>query len=200
MTHCPIETTMRLAAAHDSEPIRAIYAPYVRDTAITFECEVPSASAFSERVERIRAAYPYIVAERNGSVIGYAYAHECGERGAYQWNAELSVYLDQTATGGGIGMMLCETLIELLELQGVRNVFSLITVPNEPSVKLHERLGFAPCGVQVQTGYKLGSWHDVAWYQKQIGSKDCPRPIAPFSEVDPSLVADVLTRMSARAR
>lgn len=193
MAHAPQGTTLRNARIDDAMEILAIYAPYVEKTAITFETEVPSPEAFRQRTADIIGSYPYLVAEENGAIVGYAYAHRIGERAAYAWNAELSVYLDPTRRGNGLGRMLCTALIDLLAMQGIRNVFSLVTVPNETSVGLHEALGFVLMGTQRQAGFKCGAWHDVAWFQKQIGTfSGMPDPVAPTVELDRAAVARVL--------
>ena len=185
--------TLRLGRESDTAAILGIYAPYIENTPITFETDVPALESFEARLRGYQEAYPLIVAERNGVLAGYAYAHRCGERAAYAWNAELSVYLNPRFQGAGIGRALCKTLIELLTEQGIRNVFSLITVPNAASIGLHESMGFTYMGTQKQAGYKCGAWHDVAWYQKQIGSfSGSPEPIVPTSELDKQLVENIL--------
>lgn len=185
--------TLRTARIDDAADILAIYAPYVAETTITFETEVPTLASFEQRIAGIRGSYPYLVAEADGAIAGYAYAHRIGERAAYAWNAELSVYLDPARKGAGLGRMLCTAVLDLLEAQGVRNVFSLITIPNEASIGLHEALGFDPMGVQRQAGFKCGAWHDVAWFQKQIGTfAEKPEPLIPFGELDRATVERTL--------
>ena len=150
--------TVRLATEADAAGILAVYAPYIRDTAITFETETPSLDAFRCRMASIIGDYPYLVVEEDGSIVGFAYAHRLGERAAYAWNAELSIYFAPDYTSRGWGSVLFWALIDLLALQGVRNAYSLITVPNEASLALHEKLGFALMGIQKEAGYKLGAW------------------------------------------
>ena len=140
--------TVRLATEADAAGILAVYAPYIRDTAITFETETPSLDAFRCRMASIIGDYPYLVVEEDGSIVGFAYAHWLGERAAYAWNAELSIYFAPDYTSRGWGSVLFWALIDLLALQGVRNAYSLITVPNEASLALHEKLGFALMGIQ----------------------------------------------------
>lgn len=161
--------TVRLATEADAAGILAVYAPYIRDTAVTFETETPSLDAFRCRMASIIGDYPYLVVEEDGSIVGFAYAHRLGERAAYAWNAELSIYFAPGCTSRGWGSVLFWALIDLLALQGVRNAYSLITVPNEASLALHEKLGFTLMGVQKEAGYKLGAWHDVAWLRMAIG-------------------------------
>ena len=126
---------IRRAKAEDGAALCAIYAPYIMDTTITFEYEVPTDAAFSDRIRETAAQFPYLVCERDGEIIGYAYAHRIRERAAYDWDAELSVYLKQGTHGRGIGTVLLACLIELLEMQGLRHLYSCVTMPNEKSVR-----------------------------------------------------------------
>lgn len=195
MAHAPQGITLRSARVDDAPTILALYAPYVKDTAITFETEAPSLEAFRQRMAAVMEHYPYLVAEDDGTVVGYAYAHRIGERAAYAWNAELSVYLDPARKGNGLGRMLCTAMLDLLTEQGIRNVFSLITVPNEASIGLHEALGFTLMGIQQQAGFKCGAWHDVAWFQKRIGAfSGTPDSVTPLADLDRAVVARVLER------
>lgn len=172
--------TVRLATEADAAGILAVYAPYIRDTAVTFETETPSLDAFRCRMASIIGDYPYLVVEEDGSIVGFAYAHRLGECAAYAWNAELSIYFAPGCTSRGWGSVLFWALIDLLALQGVRNAYSLITVPNEASLALHEKLGFALMGIQKEAGYKLGAWHDVAWLRMAIGDfSAAPEPRVP---------------------
>lgn len=194
---------LRDAAIEDAEEILAIYAPYVTDTPITFETDVPDLEAFSTRMGGIIGTYPFLVAERGGAIVGYAYAHRIGERAAYAWNAELSVYLDSSCRGKGLGRILCTSILDLLSEQGVRNVFSLITMPNEASVGLHEALGFTLMGTQRNAGFKCGAWHDVAWFQKQIGTfSGKPAPLRPYADLGEASAAEIISRavLSAASR
>ena len=192
---------IRLAAPDDAAAILAVYAPYIRETPITFETEVPRIEDFRERIRDISALYPYLVLEEDGALWGFAYAHRSGERAAYDWDAELSVYLDGACTGRGWGRALAGAVLELLAMQGVRNVFSLIALPNEASVGLHESLGFRHMGTQRRAGYKLGAWHDVEWMQKEIGDfEGRPAPLTPVRELDPQAVAAVLAAAERSCR
>lgn len=192
-------TCMRLAAPADAAAILDIYAPFIRETAITFELEVPPPADFGARVERIATKYPYIVAESDGSVMGFAYASEQHERAAYQWNAALSVYVAPSAAGRGLGQALYGALIELLQLQGYRTFYGLITLPNEASMRLHAKMGFTQLCTLRNTGYKFGRWHDVAWVEKAIGPYDAsvsaPKRI---TEIAPEETRRVLEKYSAK--
>ena len=123
---------IRLATSADSDAILGIYAPYI-DTSITFEEEAPTREAFQVRTDGVLAAHPYLVAELDGKVVGYAYAHELRERGAYRWNSELSVYLAPAAQGHGLGAVLYRALIELCAAQGIKAVYGIVTSPNDPT-------------------------------------------------------------------
>ena len=175
--------TIRRATEADAEALRSIYAPYVADTTITFEYEVPSVSEFAGRIRAFGAEYPYLVCESDGEAIGYAYADRVRERAAYDWDVEPSVYLRQGTHGRGIGTVLLACLVELLEMQGIRHLYSCVTMPNEKSVRMQKKLGFEDAGRWQDSGWKFGAWHDVAWFQKHIGAGE-PRPVTPFPELD----------------
>ena len=188
-------STIRMATLQDAEAILSIYAPYVEHTAVSFEYEVPSPAAFRLRMEGIMAFYPYLVWEVNGQILGYAYAHRHQERMAYQWNAELSVYLHPEATGRGIGTALYGALLELLKLQGVKTAYGCVTVPNAASEALHAKLGFSPAGIWHNSGYKLGIWRDVGWFEKALSPYD-EHPKDPISihDLPQETIAAVLTQ------
>ncbi len=174
-------TTIRFATPADSRELLKIYAQYMT-TPITFECDLPSEQEFSERIAFISGSYPYLACEEDGQIIGYAYAHRHMEREAYQWNAELSVYLDMKATSRGLGKLLYGVLISILALQEVRNVYGCVTLPNARSEALHKSLGFRTVGVYSNAGYKNGKWHDVGWFEKSIAAYGSPpNPFVPIS-------------------
>ena len=174
---------IRFAAAADAAALLGIYGQYI-DTPITFECARPSEEAFRRRVAEYGAACPYLVWEEDGRILGYAYAHRLGERAAYQWSAELSIYLGRDSTGRGLGRRLYGALMELLRLQGVRTAYGVVTMPNDASAALHQKLGFGLLGTYHNTGYKNGRWRDVVWFEKHIGSFDgVPEPIRPIGQL-----------------
>lgn len=184
---------LRLSTLADAPSILAIYAPYVRDTAITFEYEVPSLPEFTQRMRAIEGEYPYIVCEEEGRIIGYAYAHRYKERAAYQWGAELSVYVERTLVHAGVGKALYRALIGLLQLQNVKTVYGCVTSPNPRSEALHARMGFEKIGTFRRAGYKCGAWHDVNWFEKSIGAYDqTPKPVTPLAHADPAAVQAIL--------
>ena len=159
---------LRFASCNDAGKLLDIYSKYI-DTPITFEYTLPSTEEFRERISNIISFYPYIVCEKDDEPIGYAYAHRHMERVAYQWNAELSVYIKKNFTSKGLGKILYSALMEILKLQGIRTVYGCVTVPNEKSEALHTGLGFRQIGIYLNAGYKNGEWRDVRWYEKQIG-------------------------------
>ena len=159
---------IRAATRDDVPAMLAVYAPYVRETAVTFEYETPTAAEFARRFEAISARYPWIVWEEDGAVLGYAYADAAFSRAAYAWDADLSIYLERGARGRGVGPRLYRCLEELLARRGFHNVYGIVTGENLPSVRFHERMGYARLGTLVQTGFKLGRWHDVVWFGRRL--------------------------------
>lgn len=189
--------SLRFARSSDSAALLNIYAQYI-DTPITFECILPTEKEFAKRITGICAEYPYLIWEKSGHIIGYAYAHRQMEREAYQWNAELSVYLDQAYTSQGLGKKLYHTLMEILKLQGVKTVYGGVTLPNPKSERLHLSLGFHCLGIYHHTGYKCQAWHDVAWFEKEISPYEPdPRPIIPIKNLDQMELAAILEKGTA---
>ena len=184
---------IRMAEVKDAANLLAIYRDYI-PTTITFEYETPSEEEFASRVRRVLEEYPYLLWEEEGKVLGYAYAHRAQERAAYQWNAELSVYVAKDAHGRGIGKALYCALLELLEVQGVRNVYGVITGENRKSVEFHRNLGFTEAGVWHRTGFKNGKWLDVVWMEKRFGGDDAPVPMRPIAQIDAVCVEGVLAK------
>lgn len=185
---------IRFASGSDAESLLKIYAHYI-DTPITFEYTLPSAAQFQNRINRILSEYPYLVYEEDGVPMGYAYAHRHMERAAYQWNAETAVYLHPDACGRGIGTLLYQTLFRLLALQGVRRVYSCVTLPNPPSERLHLGTGFTEVGVYRQAGYKCGRWYDVIWYELSLAEHtdgEEPLPLCSIQDFPPALLQTLL--------
>ncbi len=178
------EFTIRLITTDDAESALAVYAPYVKSTAITFEEVVPTVEEFSSRTRKITEQYPWVVCESEGRVIGYAYASTHRARPAYRWSPESAVYVANDFHRKGIAKILYETLFSILKLQGYVNVFAGVVIPNLKSEEFHKALGFEEIGIFKQVGYKLGSWHDSKWFQKhlQIRPENPPKPI-PISEL-----------------
>ncbi|MEF8808114.1 GNAT family N-acetyltransferase [Natronomonas sp.] len=186
----------RLATRSDAEAIAAIYRPYVEETAITFEETPPDADEIAARITDTVETYPWFVAERKGAVVGYAYAGKLRKRAAYRWVVELSVYVDRERRGEGIGSALYDALLATLERQGFRSAYGVVTLPNPGSVAFHEAWGFEQAALLPEAGYKLGEWHDVAWYERGLGDgrPDDPAEPTPFSACrDAPWLDDVLT-------
>jgi L-amino acid N-acyltransferase YncA len=156
---------IRLAIPEDAPGVQAIYAPVVRDTAISFELEPPSVEDMRQRIGAVVERLPWLVCERRGEILGYAYAGPHRARAAYQWSVDVSVYIHTQARRSGVGRGLYRSLFALLSLQGLYHAYAGITLPNPASIGLHESLGFTPVGVYRAVGYKLGAWHDVGWWQ-----------------------------------
>lgn len=168
-------TAIRVATADDAAAIAAIYRCFVTDTAITFETEPVSPSDMAERIRAGGDLYPWFVAEDGEGVQGYAYASRFRPRHAYRFAVETTVYLHPNAVRRGIGSALYERVLATARAQGFTQAIAAITLPNEPSVALHEKHGYRQVGTYHQVGYKLGSWYDVGLWQCQLG----PSPAAP---------------------
>lgn len=186
-------TSIRLATPRDAEGMLEIYAPYIRNTAVTFEYEVPDLDEFRGRVESTLTRYPWLAAEEDGLLLGYAYAGQYRSRAAFQWGAEGSIYLRPEAQGTGLAAPLYRCLIRLVKAQGVRNFYGCITHPNPASEGFHRKLGFSDLAVFPRAGYKLGQWRDVLWNYLPLGETEGPpEPFRPFGEMEPEVVAAIL--------
>ncbi|RYZ47762.1 MAG: N-acetyltransferase family protein [Proteobacteria bacterium] len=175
---------IRMATLRDAEAILSIYGPYIDKTAVSFEYTVPTLQEFQNRMQDYLAFAPWLVATKDGRVLGYAYASKYRAREAYSWAIEVSVYLAEDARGQGLGAKLYEELFTILTLCGYRQAFAVVTLPNEASVKHHARMGFEPIGVFQKVGFKFGAWHDVGWYRKELLSfEGSPSPIRPYQEL-----------------
>ena len=187
---------IRFAEISDANSLLNIYSQYI-ETAITFEYALPTKAEFEKRIENILETYPYLVCEEDGKIFGYAYAHKFMDRAAYQWDAELSIYLDKSHVSKGLGKKLSSVLIEILKEQGVRTVYSLITSPNIKSEKLHLSLGFKIVGMYHRTGFKNGGWHDVAIFEKKIGKNDNnPTPVISIKKIDFEIIEKILNSIN----
>jgi phosphinothricin acetyltransferase len=164
----------------DAHECAAIYAPNVEAGATSFEERAPSSEEMAARIERVLATHPWLVAERGGELLGYAYACAHRERPAYRWATDVSVYVAGAQHRQGIGRALYEALIERLRLQRFRIACAGITLPNEASVLLHERLGFGLVGVYRGIGWKAGAWRDVGWWQLDLGQDGDDPPAEPL--------------------
>ena len=163
------EPTIRDAdPARDAGACAAIYAPHVERSPVSFEERAPDAGEMAARIERYGASHAWLVAEREGRVVGYAYATAFNERPAYRWSASVSVYIAEGARGAGVGRALYEALFARLRERGFRMACAGITLPNEASVGLHEGLGFERSGLNREIGWKEGAWRDVGWFQLEL--------------------------------
>jgi len=165
--------------ARDAGACAAIYAPFVLSTPISFEEVPPGESELARRIERVSATHPWLVAELDGTLAGYAYASAHRERASYRWAADVAVYVASASHRRGVGRELYRSLLSLLARQGLRTACAGITLPNSASVGLHESLGFTQAGVFRSIGYKLGSWRDVGWWQLQLAEPQLQPPPEP---------------------
>lgn len=159
---------IRAAKATDAKNLLAIYTPYVLETTITFETEIPSLEEFERRITDTQATYPYLVAEEEGKLLGYAYAHAYYGRVAYAWTVEVSIYVDQATRATGIGTALYDRLEELLIEQGMTQALACISLPNDTSIAFHKKRGYEQVAHFKKVGYKLGQWRDIVWLQKEL--------------------------------
>jgi L-amino acid N-acyltransferase YncA len=187
---------IRLAKAEDSDALAALYAPYVTDSVASFETEPPDDAAMASRLKNISAFHPWLVLERSGQVVGYAYAAAHRERAAYRWSVDATVYVARGRHRQGIGRALYGALLPILRLQGFHSAFAGITLPNAGSVGLHEAFGFRPVGVYRDVGFKAGAWWDVGWWGLALAGA-VPSPAEPKA-FTPTLLAQVLAQGSPK--
>ena len=167
--------TLRLVTAADAATLAAIYAPYVRETAISFEYEPPTVEEFTRRIEEVLEKFPYLAAVSDGEIVGYAYAHPYGVRKAYSHSVELSVYVRRDCRGLGAGRRLYEAMEVLLKAQNVTNLYALVAGVDEEdeylthdSQKFHAAMGYVQVGKLHKAGYKFGRWYDMITMEKII--------------------------------
>jgi L-amino acid N-acyltransferase YncA len=175
---------IRLATTADGPALAAIYAPAVTANTTSFELEPPDGAEMARRAESLMTRTPWLVCEFQSAVIGYAYASPHRDRWAYQWSVEVSAYVDANAQRRGVARALYTSLFAVLAMQGFRNAYAGITLPNEASVRFHEAIGFTPVGVYRGVGYKFGAWHDVIWLERALA----PRIVDPSSPIPLSAV------------
>lgn len=197
------EVAIRTATVDDASALAAIYAPYVRETAITFEYESPTAEEFAARMRGTLAFYPYLVAELDGEPVGYAYVSPFKDRPAYDWAVETSIYVAQGHAGAGIGRALHDALEACLRAQGILNMCACIAVPDGPddetltrnSEHFHAHLGYRLVGEFRRCGYKNGRWYNMVWMERMIGehldaAQGGQPSVRPFEDVRARLVAE----------
>ncbi len=161
----------------DAAGCLAIYGPYVRDTAVSFEKRVPTVEEFQRRIQETATTHPWLVLEEDGRIVGFAHSSRHRARAAYRWAADVTVYVAPSHHRCGVGRRLYGELLRRLREQGLRVACAGITLPNEASIGLHRALDFEPVGVYRRIGFKHGAWHDVSWWQLQLAAEgeDPPR-------------------------
>ena len=160
--------SVRDAVPADAGPCAEVYAPYVLDTAVTFETDPPSVSEMATRISAAQERHAWLVLERDSAVVGFAYGVAFRSRPAYAWTCEVSVYLEPRHQGAGGGRLLYGGLLDRLHDRGFRTAVAGMTVPNDASTALHRAMGFSPVGTFHRVGWKHGAWHDVAWVQRVL--------------------------------
>ena len=180
-----MDLLIRFAKPEDAEELLRIYAPYVTDTVITFEYEVPSLEEFRNRIHTIMKKYPYLVAEKDGEILGYAYAGVFKDRAAYDWAVETTIYIRRDRKRTGIGKQLYHALEEVLRAQNIYNLYACIGYPEvedeyltRNSARFHAHLGYRMVGEFYHCGYKFNRWYNMVWMEKLLDPdvKD-PQPV-----------------------
>lgn len=196
------EIRIRTVTEEDADKLLEVYAPYIKNTAITFEYEVPSVSEFRKRILHTLHNYPYIAAECENRILGYAYAGTFIGRAACDWSVEVSIYLRKEEEKRGLGRMLYGALEEILKLQHIQNVNACVACTDTEdeyltnnSIRFHRHMGYREVGRFNRCGYKFGRWYDLAWLEKHIGTHSfCPEPVISYPEIDRKQIEEVLTK------
>ena len=183
--------SIRFVTEEDAEALVSIYAPYILETAISFEYTVPTVEEFRRRIREFSTKYPYLVAETDGEIVGYAYACPFGERAAFSRSCETVLYIRRDKRSGGIGRALYERLWALLKKQNITNINACVAYAEEEnehlthaSPKFHERMGYHKVAHFTKCGYKFGKWYDILWLEKFIGEHtDDPAPFLPIGDI-----------------
>lgn len=176
---------IRTVTPADASQLLYIYAPYIENTSITFEYEVPTVEAFAERIRHTLEKYPYLAAEENGILAGYAYASAFKERDAYNWSAETSIYVREGMSRKGIGKALYTALEEILTKQHICNLCACIAYPNPTSIAFHESFGYKTVAHFHASGFKQDAWNDMIWMEKELCPHTVPpKPFIPFPELE----------------
>jgi phosphinothricin acetyltransferase len=167
---------IRSARSDDGAAIATIYGPFVRDTWVSFEEDVPDAREMTRRIEAACGRFPWLVAESGGTTTGFAYASEHRARAGYRWSVDVSVYLDDTFRRAGIATALYQSIFERLVASNYTMAYAGIALPNDASVGFHRAMGFTPVGTYHNVGYKAGAWHDVMWLERELAPRLTPPP------------------------
>ena len=190
---------IRIAEERDLPEILSIYAPYVLNTTHTFEYDVPTEEEFLARFRSVTAAFPWLVWEEEGRILGYAYGSAPFERAAYRWSSETSVYLRPDAQGRGIGRRLYTALEKILALQGFLKNYAIITSENSPSLAFHKSLGYAIAAEMPGCAYKFGKKLGIVWMEKDLKDFQIPSKFPdmwPFLRQDAEKIANILDILS----
>lgn len=180
-----MKVNIEAAKYSDAKRLIEIYKPYVLDTAITFEYEVPGVEEFQKRIINTLINYPYLVAKIEDKIVGYAYTSSFKSRSAYIWAVETSIYVDKDYHGMKIGKLLYEELEKISKKQNILNMNACISMPDMGSVSFHKKMGYKQVAFFHQCGYKLNRWYDMIWMEKMIGEhKLNPQAFIPFSKLD----------------
>lgn len=187
-----MEIIIREASVDDAKELLEVYKPYVEETAISFEYEVPSEEEFRNRITNIKKKYPYLVAVMDGKIVGYAYCAAFKARAAYDWAVETTIYVRRDCKRSGIGRKLYSRMEEILKKQGVLNMNACIAWPNTEddehltfdSIRFHEKLGYTLVGRFHGCGYKFDTWYDMVWMEKIVGEHTKNQsPVVPYPEL-----------------
>ncbi len=174
---------IRVARLTDAEAMLEIYAPIVRETAISFEASPPSEEEFRSRIAAGLQRYPWLVAHRGDDLVGFAYASAFRARAAYRASAETTIYMHRSARGTGAGRALYQALLDALRRCRIHSAIACVARPNETSEAFHKALGFEPCGVVPRAGYKHDTWHDLAMFHQPLQPDDTYRQPLDFSDL-----------------
>ncbi|MCH5212510.1 MAG: GNAT family N-acetyltransferase [Oscillospiraceae bacterium] len=193
------DLVIRVAESNDAQEILNIYAPYIEKTAITFEYNVPSIEEFICRINDTLKKYPYIVAECNSEILGYAYTGTFKNRAAYEWAAEVSIYIKENKRNMGVGRELYQALENISKIQNIINLNACIAYPEvedeyltKNSMQFHKHLGYDMVGEFHKCGYKFGRWYNMIWMEKIIGThEDIPTPVIPFADIPKDSLRDI---------
>ena len=165
---------IRIAAEADIPAMLEIYAPYVENTTVSFEYDVPCRKTFLQRFYTVTAQFPWLVWEEDGRILGYAYGSAPFERAAYRWCSEASVYLCPEARGKGIAQKLYTVLEWILQEQGYQLLYALVCSENQASLRFHEKAGYRFCARFPRCGFKHGRWLDMIWMEKKLKIVETP--------------------------